>query len=68
MFFEAGGAPTLGYAGQATLRSRQTASPLRARFRLVMAKDSSVHECVVAWIQQNRIGLTFTAAPNAEAK
>ena len=30
------------------------------RFRLVMAKDSSiVHECRVAWIQRNRIGLTF---------
>lgn len=29
-------------------------------FRLVMAKDSSiVHECRVAWIQKNRIGLTF---------
>ena len=30
------------------------------RFRLVMAKDSSiVHECRVAWIMKNRIGLTF---------
>lgn len=30
------------------------------RFRLVMAKDSSiVHECRVAWIQKNRLGLTF---------
>ena len=30
------------------------------RFRLVMANDSSiVHECEVAWIQKNRIGLTF---------
>jgi hypothetical protein len=30
-------------------------------FRLVMAKDPSiVHECRVAWIQKNRIGLTFT--------
>jgi hypothetical protein len=29
-------------------------------FRLVMANDSSiVHECRVAWIQKNRIGLTF---------
>jgi hypothetical protein len=34
-----------------------------AQFRLVIAKDSSVHECRVAWIQQNRIGLTFAAAP-----
>ena len=30
-----------------------------ARFRLVMASDSSVRECRVAWIQRNRIGLTF---------
>ena len=30
------------------------------RFRLVMANDRSVvHECRVAWIQKNRIGLTF---------
>ena len=30
------------------------------RFRLVMAKNSSiVHECRIAWIQKNRIGLTF---------
>jgi hypothetical protein len=29
------------------------------RFRLVMAKDSSVRECSIAWIQKNRIGLTF---------
>ena len=29
------------------------------RFRLVMAKDSSVRECSIAWIQNNRIGLTF---------
>ena len=36
------------------------------RFRLVMASDSSiVRECEVAWIQQNRIGLTFVAAPQA---
>jgi uncharacterized OB-fold protein len=36
------------------------------RFRLVMARDSSVHECAVAWIQKNRIGLTFVAAPKPE--
>ena len=30
------------------------------RFRLVMAKDSSIiHECRIAWIKQKRIGLTF---------
>jgi hypothetical protein len=34
-----------------------------AQFRLVMAKDSSVRECRVAWIQQNRIGLTFIDKP-----
>jgi len=33
------------------------------RFRLVMAKNSSVvHECRIAWIQKNRIGLTFINA------
>jgi hypothetical protein len=34
-----------------------------ARFRLVMASDSSVYECSVVWIQQKRIGVTFNAAP-----
>ncbi len=29
------------------------------RFRLVMANDSSVRECKIAWIQKNRIGLSF---------
>jgi hypothetical protein len=29
------------------------------RFRLVMAHDSSVRECQIAWIQQNRIGVSF---------
>jgi hypothetical protein len=33
------------------------------RFRLVMASDSSVHECRVAWIQRNRVGLTFIEGP-----
>ena len=33
------------------------------RFRLVMANDSSiVHDCRIAWIQKNRIGLTFIGA------
>jgi hypothetical protein len=31
-----------------------------AHFRLVMASDSSVHDCRIAWIRQNRIGVTFT--------
>jgi hypothetical protein len=29
----------------------------------VMASDSSVRECRVAWIQKNRIGLTFVDTP-----
>lgn len=34
------------------------------RFRLVMANDFSVvHECRIAWIQKNRIGLTFVDTP-----
>jgi hypothetical protein len=34
-----------------------------ASFRLVMANDSSVYECKIAWIRQKRIGLTFIATP-----
>ena len=34
-----------------------------AHFRLVMARDSSVRECSVAWIQKNRIGVSFVAVP-----
>jgi hypothetical protein len=30
-----------------------------SRFRLVMKSDSSVRECRIAWIQKNRIGLSF---------
>jgi PilZ domain len=33
------------------------------RFRLVIASDSSVHECQIAWIQQKRIGIAFVATP-----
>jgi hypothetical protein len=32
-------------------------------FRLVIASDSTVHECRIAWIQKNRIGVTFAATP-----
>src|SRR5262245_41812751 len=33
-------------------------------FRLVMANDSSiVRDCQIAWIQENRIGLTFVDPP-----
>jgi hypothetical protein len=28
-----------------------------------MANGATVHDCNVAWIQKNRIGLTFIAAP-----
>ncbi len=41
-----------------------------ARFRLVMANGAAVHDCVVAWIQKNRIGLTFvvtTSTPSSSA-
>ncbi|MGZ5874186.1 MAG: PilZ domain-containing protein [Bradyrhizobium sp.] len=36
-----------------------------AHFRLVMARDSSVRECSVAWIQKNRIGVSFVAVPQS---
>jgi PilZ domain-containing protein len=39
-----------------------------ARFRLVMAKDAFVYECSVAWIQQNRIGLTFVTLPKTQSE
>ena len=32
-------------------------------FKLVIAKDSTVHECRIIWIQKNRIGVIFTAMP-----
>jgi hypothetical protein len=35
------------------------------RFRLVMAKDSTVRECRVIWIQKNRIGLAFVEGQGA---
>jgi hypothetical protein len=39
------------------------------RFRLVMASDSSiVRDCQIAWIQQNRIGVTFVEAPQAASR
>ena len=37
-------------------------------FRLVMASDSSVHECRITWIQQKRIGVTFAAMPKGPDK
>jgi hypothetical protein len=38
------------------------------QFRLVMAKDSSIRECKVIWIQQKRIGLAFVGSPEASPK
>jgi PilZ domain-containing protein len=35
-------------------------------FRLVMASDSTVHECRIAWIQKNRIGVTFAATQGVQ--
>ena len=44
----------------------ENAAYVPERFRLVMAKDSSiVHECRIAWIKQNRIGLTFAGSKQA---
>ena len=37
------------------------------RFRLVMAHDSSVRECQIAWIQKNRIGVMFADAAGSAA-
>ena len=36
-----------------------------ARFRLVMDSGAKVHECSIAWIQKNRIGVAFIAVPQA---
>jgi hypothetical protein len=32
-------------------------------FRLVMDNGSTVRECRIAWLQKNRIGVTFVAMP-----
>ena len=37
------------------------------QFRLVMAGDSSIHECSIVWIRQKRIGVAFAAAPKDTA-
>jgi hypothetical protein len=36
-----------------------------SRFRLVMDNGASVYQCTVAWIQKNRIGVVFDAAPKS---
>ena len=38
------------------------------RFRLVMAKDSSVRDCEIVWIQQKRIGVAFVATPQSPSE
>ena len=36
-----------------------------AQFRLVMASDSSTHDCRVIWIRQKRIGVAFVSPAKA---
>jgi hypothetical protein len=36
-----------------------------ARFRLVMASDSSARDCTVIWIREKRIGVAFVAPTDA---
>jgi hypothetical protein len=38
------------------------------RFRLVLAKDSSVRDCEIVWIQQKRIGVAFVAMPQSPSE
>lgn len=38
-----------------------------SRFRLVVANGTKVHDCSIAWIQKNRIGVTFIVAPQPQA-
>ena len=38
-----------------------------SRFRLVMAKGASVHDCEIAWIRQKRIGVAFVATPQGSS-
>jgi PilZ domain-containing protein len=37
-------------------------------FRLVRASDRSVRDCRIAWIQRNRIGVTFAAMRQASQR
>jgi PilZ domain-containing protein len=39
----------------------ENAAFVPARFRLVMDNGAIVHECSIAWIQKNRIGVSFVA-------
>jgi hypothetical protein len=35
------------------------------QFRLVMASDSSIHDCRMIWIREKRIGVAFVKSPDA---
>ena len=35
------------------------------QFRLVMASDSSTHDCRMIWIREKRIGVAFVKSPDA---
>jgi hypothetical protein len=36
------------------------------QFRLVMAKDSTTHDCRVIWIREKRIGVAFVKATDPQ--
>jgi hypothetical protein len=37
------------------------------QFRLVLASDSSTHDCRVIWIREKRIGVAFVKSPEAHS-
>ena len=37
-----------------------------AQFRLVMASDSSTHDCRMIWIREKRIGVAFVKPPDVD--
>jgi hypothetical protein len=39
-----------------------------ARFRLVIDNGATVHQCTIAWIQKNRIGVAFIVTPQASGE
>ena len=36
------------------------------QFRLVMASDSSTHDCRMIWIREKRIGVAFVKPPDVD--
>jgi hypothetical protein len=36
------------------------------QFRLVMARDSTTHDCRVIWIREKRIGVSFVKSADAQ--